>query len=198
MHSYKNTVGGWSSVTFHCGTGTNPRILCAELTTDLTACNGGAVPTSNPTPSISPSSTPAPTNLGQETEQYCATLNAGQAGGASGYFALQLSGGEAKYAYNVDLTNFEYLSGICSSSLATGGLKYHIHAYWKNTTTTSSAGSGYCGSALTGGHYDPNFGCSSASQNAAGGCTSLSRTAALGYTYSCNSTVYGAGEYSDW
>ena len=222
--SISNAAGGWKSVVFHCGSGTDTRILCAELsTTDKSSCATAfnsftdspttsptiaptAVITSTPTvtPTLAPSvvnpqGTPLPTSPALTSSgKYCAKFTPSEAGGASGYFLVDIGNSESTYSFNVDLSNFEYSSGVCAASLATGGLKYHLHANWNNATATSSAGPSYCAAGVTGGHYDPNYGCSSASQNAAGACTSLSRTSALGYTYACNSTDFAAGDYSAW
>lgn len=67
---------------------------------------------------------------------------------------------------------------------------YHIHTAWVNTSTTSSAGSNYCGAAYTGGHYDPNLACGYSS----GLCSSLNRTSAV--AYDCNHVNYDAGLYA--
>ena len=242
--SISNSAGGWKSIVFHCGSGTETRILCAELsTTDKSSCatafnsftdspttaptmsptiHPTSAPSVNPTiaPTVMPTSAPtiapsvmptiAPsvvnpqgTSLPTSTalassNKYCAKFTPSEAGGASGYFLVDIGNSESTYSFNVDLSTFEYSSGVCAASLTTGGLKYHLHANWNNATASSSAGPSYCAAGVTGGHYDPNYGCSSASQNAAGVCTSLSRTSALGYTYACNSTDFAAGDYSAW
>ncbi len=108
---------------------------------------------------------------------------------------MQISNGQALYSYDLNLNNFS-LASTCP--LSSGGLKYHIHSYWTNTSVTSSAGSVFCGSTYTGGHYDPNFGCSSSSQESSTSCSSLNRTSAKGYTYTCNTTIYYDGDYSEW
>ena len=67
---------------------------------------------------------------------------------------------------------------------------YHIHTSWTNTTTSSSAGSDYCGAANTGGHYDPNLACGYSSSS----CLALNRSSAA--RYDCNHENYDAGEYA--
>ena len=160
-------------------------------------------PTVAPTtaaPSTAVAGTPQPTVTPVTTAKYCATFNPQTAAGASGYFAMEIVNGQAYYAYEIDLSKFGYLTGTCSQTLSAGGLKYHIHSYWNNASTTSSAGGTYCGKSLTGGHYDPGFACSSASQN---GISPNTYCAALGrvspkYNYSCTPSDYVSTEYSFW
>ena len=67
---------------------------------------------------------------------------------------------------------------------------YHIHTSWTNTSTSSSAGSDYCGAANTGGHYDPNLACGYSSSS----CLALNRSSAA--MYECNHDNYDAGLYA--
>ena len=126
------------------------------------------------------------------TGAYLATFQASASGGVSGTFEVKInSNGGAKYTWSIDANNFaSKFSSKCSGASVTG-LTYHIHSYWKNTTSGSSGLTG-CSSAITGGHYDPYLACSSSSQSAAGNCTLLGRTLALGYSYSCK---YSSGHY---
>lgn len=127
-------------------------------------------------------------------DMYCASFSPNHADGVSGYFAMLAGNGYASYSFELNLTN----SGILAQCpVATVGLEYHIHTYWKNSSVSSSAGSTYCGSSYTGGHYDPTFACSASSQNLAS-CKSLNRTSSVGYTYTCNSTIYEKGDFSEW
>lgn len=203
MTTLKNSPA-WSSIVFHCAS-TDARLLCGKLsTTDISACTAAYrqfSAASTPPPSLSPATvlvSPLPTAgpTVSTTAQYCGTFRAEEAGDASGYFAMKISNGEAKYSFDVDLTSFA-LTSACPT-LLTSGLKYHIHSYWKNTTVSSSAGSKYCGSSFTGGHYDPNYACSASSQGASSGCVNLNRTSSRGYSYTCNTTINSAGEYSEW
>jgi len=181
----------WSSIIFHCAS-TDARLLCAKLsTTDNTACST-AFETFTPVPTAVPS--PAPTI--PSSVKYCATFRSNYAADANGFFAMEIIDGVAKYAYNVNLTHFA-LSSTCSG-LSSKGLKFHLHSYWKNSSASSSAGSTYCGATLTGGHYDPKLACSASSQSSSTGCANLGRTSSKGYLYSCNSTVYGSGDYAAW
>eukprot|EP01035_Chromulina_nebulosa_P020958 gene20958-27162_t len=177
--SIKNAIM-WSSIVFHCGANNN-RLLCASFSnTDTAACSSAfssfsLSPTVSPTtfqsPTISPTSlVPTTTN-----SQYCATIRQNQTSDASGYFAIQIKDGIALYSYNLNLNNFS----LASSCPLTNG------------------GSTYCGTSYTGGHYDPNFACSSSSQEISSGCKYLNRTSSSGYTYTCNTTVYGKGDYSE-
>ena len=122
--------------------------------------------------------------------QYCGSIRPSETGGAVGYVALQIAEGVAKYAFTLDLSNFQP-SQPCNYN---EGLNFHIHSYWTNTLQNSSSNAN-CGSSFTGGHYDPNFACSSSSQSYSTSCTALGRVSPT-YTYSCNSTNYVAGKYS--
>ena len=79
-----------------------------------------------------------------------------------------------------------------SSCTIENGLTYHVHSFWTNSSTTSSANS-YCGPSYTGGHYDPSLACSSASEDSKTSCVSLGRTVDKGYTYPCNSEDFAQG-----
>ncbi len=198
----------WSSIVFHCGS-TDTRLLCAQLSkTDTTACSSAFAtfksatsPTISPTPtpsdvpSVSVSPTKTPTTSGSSSTKFCATFSNSQASGATGYFAMEIIDGYARYSYNLNLTSFT-LASTCS--LSSGGLKYHIHSYWTNTSVSSAAGPTSCGSSYLGGHYDPNYACSASSQQITSGCVNLGRTSSQGYTYSCNTTSYNEGYYSNW
>lgn len=105
---------------------------------------------------------------------------------------MQIEEGSAMYYGELDLSNFDAL-GSCTN-IASVGLKYHIHQSWTNTSDSSSFTSG-CSQAA--GHYDPFLGCSSNSQYVSTECVELSRTSSLGYTYSCNPTLYNNGNYSN-
>eukprot|EP01038_Epipyxis_sp_PR26KG_P011899 gene11899-15922_t len=114
---------------------------------------------------------------------YCATISAG---GAQGFVALVTKNNVAYYNLSLSLENF------ATSCPLQYGLTYHIHSYWSNTSASSTV----CGSAATGGHFDPNFACSNASQSYSTSCKNLGRTKPLGYTYNCSTTNYHFGRYS--
>jgi len=122
-------------------------------------------------------------------QQYCASFNPATASDVSGYVAMQITDGSASYGIYLDMTNF---ATTCDLSQ---GLNYHVHSYWFNTSTTS-ASNGFCGDTNTGGHYDPNFACSGASQNYSTACTDIGRIPSNNYVYSCTPALYQAGKYS--
>jgi hypothetical protein len=128
--------------------------------------------------------------VGVRSIQYCAELKAAEAAGASGYVALQVAEGVATYSFELNLNSYKN-STPCDLH---DGLKFHIHSYW-NSNANGSAANAQCGSSYTGGHYDPNFACSSSSQSISTQCVSLGRVSPS-YTYSCNTTVYASGKYS--
>ncbi len=116
-------------------------------------------------------------------QNYCATVTPSEANGASGWFTVQLTNaGTAKYLFNVDVSALT--DKTCDLSK---GLLYHLHTLWKPTAGSAQGGAA-CGSALTGGHYDPNFACSSVSAD----CLKLNRTASR---YNCETTAYSGGAY---
>jgi hypothetical protein len=124
------------------------------------------------------------------SKSYCATFDADTTSGSVGSFSMEISEGVASYRFYLDLTNFK------TECILSSGLGYHIHSYWVNTTTQSSANA-FCGKSLTGNHFDPNLACSTASQSSGSGglCAAISRTSP-DYTYSCSNTNYQKGDYS--
>lgn len=124
------------------------------------------------------------------SEQFCAEILSEEASGASGYVALKILNGIATYSFNLDLNSFKN-STPCNLE---DGLKFHVHSYW-NSNTNFSAANAMCGASYTGGHYDPNFACSTSSQSYSTQCTELGRIPPS-YTYSCNATTYEKGKYS--
>merc|ERR1712166_831678 len=65
--------------------------------------------------------------------------------------------------WSVNLRNVEY-SELCTD----GGNDFFWHIHEKWTSTASEAYGADCGSANTGGHYDPTYGCGGASQHQSG------------------------------
>ena len=122
-------------------------------------------------------------------QKYCGTISAGETNGATGFVALEIANGQANYAFQLDLTNFQTTS--CPDINL--GIKYHVHIAWTNTSATSTANS-LCSTA--GGHYDPNFACSNYSSAIKTDCVDIGRTWGQGYRYACNTTNYQAGHYS--
>lgn len=121
---------------------------------------------------------------------YCASFDAAETGGATGYVAVSLfpTNGMASYSYALNLNGMQ--TANCVMAL---GLKYHIHSYWYNATATSSAGPLTCGASVTGGHFDPNLACSSSSQQSATSCKMLGRN---NTNYACTSQNFQQGQFS--
>lgn len=202
--NFQNTVNDanmWSSIVFGCGSTTTP-IVCAKISaTDTAACDNAfnnflQYPTEFPTESpATPFRTVPPTALSTTpvTSQYCATVRSYESNQASGYFAMEITQGQALYQFKLNLTSYQSLANCDLSN----GLEYQLYTYWLNSSVSSSAGSTYCGSAFTGGHYDPDYACSAYSQNINSGCVQLQRVAANGYTYKCNATEYATGNYEE-
>eukprot|EP01035_Chromulina_nebulosa_P019720 gene19720-25648_t len=108
---------------------------------------------------------------------------------------MDIIDGVGYYYFDLNLDNFSS-DDASECDFPNDGIKYHIHSYWTNTTTTSSAGTTYCGNSFTGGHYDPSFACSTASQNYTTACTNLDRIPSEGYTYTCTPEIYSTGGYA--
>lgn len=121
--------------------------------------------------------------------RFCANIEPQFAAGATGYVALQIQDGQAYYQFELNLENF-----TTSCDLETDGLLWHVHESWNNTQP-SAANSFGCNSC--GGHFDPNFACSSASQYASTYCPLIGRTTSSNppYTYNCSAN-YGGEKYS--
>ena len=109
-----------------------------------------------------------------------------------GYFAMQLSPSgspnTAAYAYDINITTPDNFLAACPV-VKTTGMRFHLHALWTSSNVTAST-LDQCGAGFTGGHYDPNFACASASAWAKTACTALNRTAAQGYTYPCSPSTF--------
>lgn len=125
---------------------------------------------------------------------YCASFDTSQSG-VNGYFAMTIdeSAGLSYYDFKVDLSQY---SNPDSCDLSQG-IKYHIHSYWTNTTSSNTYGKAACGT--TGGHFDPYLACSGSSQyqntpvTYPGPLCPLINRAAPNYTYPCSSTSFAAG-----
>jgi len=124
--------------------------------------------------------------------KYCATISPSEALGASGYFAMDISNGVGKYAYYLDISQMS--TYYCQ--YPSQGLAYHLHSYWLfYYYAQSGAGWQACSSTITGGHYDPYYACSAASQEFLYNCKYLKQTYKDGYEYTCNET-YAVGMFS--
>merc|ERR1712195_206075 len=78
-------------------------------------------------------------------------------------------------------------------------LKWHIHDKWTHTDKTDAYGADDCGPAFTGGHWDPTFQCSSASDNSLEVCrTEYNKNppAAGPAQYPCDETTGKGCNYS--
>ena len=79
---------------------------------------------------------------------------------------------------------FDYVdSSLCPS----GEMNWHVHAKWSDTIGALSS-LDMCGLDLTGNHYDPTYGCGSASEHAGEVCESV-RPAAQNGIQSCDLTT---------
>jgi hypothetical protein len=124
------------------------------------------------------------------SNKFCASFAANQAGGAQGYFAIEISGDGAwaKYKFDVDTTG----TSVLADCTLADGIAYHIHTKWIGSDTSSADGS-FTGACMNAGpHYDPNFACGPKSQWSGVVCGELSRDSA-GY-YKC-STEFKNGDY---
>jgi len=126
--------------------------------------------------------------------KYCAVLDPSASSGASGYFGMVIDSvtGQATYGWNIDFNKFTPPAAPVS---VVGGLPWHIHSYWNNMGGKSSGDITTCVAGNTGGHYDPNLACGTASQSATTLCSTLGRTVSNGYTYSCTANNYQKGQF---
>ena len=127
---------------------------------------------------------------------YCAAFNPRTSSGVAGFFAatINTAGGQAYYDFSINLNQYVQASTDTKCDLSKG-LKYHIHSYWSNSST-SAFGNTYCGGSQTGAHYDPDFACGPYSQYASAPtalCQKIYRTTPK-YKYPCNSTVFASGD----
>lgn len=128
---------------------------------------------------------------------FCGQFKSSEAMGAEGYLQATFTPGNVAYSYQLDLTQFDFDTAIGPNGVNTcsleNGLAWHIHTNWTNPMQYSAAGPAGCTS--TGGHYDPNFACSSKSQSASTDCVALNRVAP-DYVYECSPTAYSQMHYS--
>lgn len=124
-----------------------------------------------------------------QSQKYCAHIESSAAQGAFGWFAMEIDSttGSATYKFKVDFTDY---SGSCD---VTKGVNYHIHTDWASSDDSSVT---QCGDSDTGGHYDPNYACGSASQYYTTTCASMGRVPASGYTYGCNKDTFQSGDFA--
>jgi len=126
-------------------------------------------------------------------DQYCATISASEASGASGYYALQIQNGAAEHVFSLDLSKY---TGSTYCPLSTQyGLAYRLHSYW--VSTQQSAAAQLCTHTFTGGTYDPFYACSPSSSNINTACTLMKMSYAKGYIYYCNATTFSTGQYTN-
>lgn len=125
---------------------------------------------------------------------YCASFDVKHSG-VNGYFAMTIDEqtGLSYYDFKVDLTQYPNPSK-CNLN---NKLKYHIHSYWTNTTSTNTYVISTCGA--TGGHFDPYLACSQSSQYQTSPATypgplcPLLNRVAPNYTYPCSATNFNGG-----
>jgi len=115
--------------------------------------------------------------------------------------SVTIDGGDVRVA--LDLTNAESTATPAADStcFSASGLSYHIHELWTDATKSHGLGSTECGPAITGGHYDPAFGCGGATHNPF--CKSKDSTMCVDgsmgagmTTYSCNPTEYAKNPFA--
>ena len=64
--------------------------------------------------------------------------------GALGWYNMEISGnGQGQHTIQVDLSGFTALPETCDLS---GGLTYHIHSFWNDTSSKFSGANGECAS----------------------------------------------------
>lgn len=129
---------------------------------------------------------------------YCASFNPATTNKVAGYFAATINTAEGLAYYDFSVNLSKYLAGVNGNPSCdlSKGLKYHIHSYWTNSSSTSTYGANSCGASQTSSHYDPTFACSPYSQYVTAPtllCGKIFRTSPQ-YHYTCNSTVFGSGK----
>jgi hypothetical protein len=126
------------------------------------------------------------------TQRYCAVISTEEASGATGWYNYEIdSEGYAHHSLGLDLTGFTALPGSCDLS---GGLSYHIHTFWNDTSGVQSGDNAFCSFDATGNHYDPYLACGPNTEEATS-CTALGRVAP-GYTYPCSPEQFTSGQYN--
>jgi hypothetical protein len=121
------------------------------------------------------------------SKQYHAKL------GQYGSFELEISDDGSSMSWKSSLTNIDVLATELSIATPIASLNYHLHQQWTTNGADFATGGTGCGPAVTGGHYDPFFGCGPASAVPSLQCDAIFKPTS---SYQCTPELYWTnGEY---
>jgi hypothetical protein len=115
------------------------------------------------------------------TNQYHAIL------GDYGVFEMEIAADGSAMNWETTLTNLAQLATELNIATPIASLNYHLHQQWTTTGADFAIGSAGCGAAVTGGHYDPYFGCGPASAVLSTQCEAIGKPTA---SYQCTPELY--------
>ena len=92
---------------------------------------------------------------------------------------------------HVDIGAIEAISGCAGFDDFGGKLNWHVH------DGPANQGESNCGADVTGGHYDPTYGCGGASQYKGTVCEYLKNNTRTDYVYACSQESQGKCEIGD-
>jgi hypothetical protein len=98
---------------------------------------------------------------------------------------LEISDDGSAMGWKSSLTNIDLLETELSVEITS--LNYHLHQQWTTVEADFGIGSTACAPSVSGGHYDPFFGCGPASGVPATQCTAIGKPAS---SYQCTPAIY--------
>jgi hypothetical protein len=90
-------------------------------------------------------------------------------------------------SWKSSLENIDVLATELGIMTPIASLNYHLHQQWTTSGADFGIGSAGCGPAVTGGHYDPYFGCGPASAVPSMQCDAIDKPTA---SYQCTPELY--------
>jgi hypothetical protein len=112
--------------------------------------------------------------------------------GDYGTFEMEISADDAFMSWTAKLQNLDQLA-IALGVDVFSSLSYHLHQQWTSVDSDVGFSAIDCGPNVTGGHYDPFFGCGPATGVPSEQCIAIGKPTEA---YECSVATYRAGNYS--
>jgi hypothetical protein len=107
---------------------------------------------------------------------------------------MQISADDSAMQWTTSLTNIDQLQQELGMIQPITALNYHLHQQWTTDNADYGVGADACNAMVTGGHYDPYFGCGPATGVPADHCAFIGKNTS---TYTCSPEVYASGLYAE-
>jgi hypothetical protein len=111
--------------------------------------------------------------------------------GNYGTFEMEISANDSSMSWKASLHNIDQLALNLGMNITS--LNYHLHQQWTTIGSDVGFSADECSMNVTGGHYDPFFGCGPASGVSRDQCAAIGKPVD---TYACSPEMYFAGNYS--